>query len=84
MIRKLEKDEPVKESYLKTILDFLLLRTRLKYGYSEILHYLFNCKCMRMNRKGASSYDKRHLLYQRGKQKLDRELDVVNLLKATR
>lgn len=37
-----------------------------------------------MKRAKASDYDKRHLLFQRGKQKLDRELDVVNLLKATR
>lgn len=84
MIGKVEKDEPVNESYLKLILNFLLLRTRLQYGYREIMHYLIKCRCLRMNRANASDYDKRHLLYQRGKQKLDRELDVVNLLKATR
>lgn len=73
------------EQYLKHVIDFLLLRTRLKYGYSEIVHYLLHCRCLTLKRDGARSLkDGRHILYARGKQKLERELDVVNLLKATR
>lgn len=84
MIEQAEMDEQVPESFLKSILDFLLLRTRLKYGYTEILHYIVYCRCFRVKRANASFRDQRHILYQRGKQKLERELDVVNLLKATR
>ncbi|TNV83771.1 hypothetical protein FGO68_gene3547 [Halteria grandinella] len=85
MVEQVEKNGEVQEQYLKSILDFLLLRTRLQYGYQEIFHYLFYCRCLGTKRgTDTSPLDKRQVLYARGNEKLERELDVINLIKATR
>jgi hypothetical protein len=71
---------------LKSIVDYLLQRTRLSYGYTEILHYLCKCKCLihSKKKKNLSFLEKQHLLYQKGNEKLEQELDVVNLVKSIR
>ena len=56
------------------------------YGYKEIAHYLLRCKCftLKRNKGKTSEYDKKHLLYKKGNDKLGKELDVVNLVKSIR
>jgi hypothetical protein len=67
--------------------DYLLQRTRLQYGYREILHYLTNCRCIRKKLKKdiePFSTDHMHMLYTKGNEKLERELDIINLVKSIR
>jgi hypothetical protein len=75
---------PIQETYLKHILDYLLLRTRLTYDYTEIFHYLLKCRCFGLKHKSESKLDRHHLLYSKGNEKLERELDVINIIKQIR
>lgn len=87
MVDTVEKNKQVEEYYLKDLLSYFLLRSRLTYGYTEILHYLLNCKCLRRHRKhryGDDLLSRRQDLYYRGNEKLERELDVINLIKSIR
>lgn len=84
MIEYAEKVKRVEENYLKRILDYFLLRTRLDYGYGEIFHYLFRCRCWGLKKNTKSELDQNHVLYKRGNDKLSRELDVINLVKSIR
>lgn len=75
----------MQDQYLSSLLDFILLRTRLTYGYKEIFHYLFKCRCcLGLKRQSSSLFDKRQVLFQRGHEKIERELDVINLVKSIR
>lgn len=65
-------------------MDHLLLRTRFIYGYKEIFHYLFYCKCIRTKKITDSTLERRQVLYKRGNEKLERELDIVNLVRSIR
>ena len=47
MVKILNESEQIGGSYLKRILEALLLRTRFIYGYIEILHAIFICKCLK-------------------------------------
>jgi hypothetical protein len=71
------------------VLTFVLLRARLIYGYTEIIHYVVKCSCFRNRPKHVpldeeSLHDRRHHLYHRGNQKLERELDIINIVKSIR
>ena len=66
------------------ILDYLLTRSRFIYGYKELLHYLTRCMCLRKPKKHMSKFDRSHLLYKKGNEKLKRELDVVHLIRSIR
>lgn len=46
VVNDIETNEKVHDDLVKTVLDFLLLRARFIYGYKEIFHYLFKCKCL--------------------------------------
>lgn len=88
MVKVVDENDVLQEGFLKSIVDYILQRTRFRYGYQEILHYITHCrffKRMRKNKKNPlGSMDKRHLLYKKGNEKLERELDVVNLVKSIR
>ena len=84
MAEEVEKFDVVEEDYLRKVLDFTLLRTRLDYGYSELFQYLFKCRCFGLVRGNGSKLDKNQVLYFRGNSKLEKELDVINLVKAIR
>jgi hypothetical protein len=54
--KKFDEDELVKtvdesfvleDSFLRSLLNYILLRKRFKYGYKELLHYLTHCLCIR-------------------------------------
>jgi hypothetical protein len=52
MVAEVENENTrVQESYLKYILDYMLLRSRLTYGYREIFHFMLNCKCLLQGKK---------------------------------
>ena len=84
MIQEAEKEGPVQESYLKHILSYMLLRTRLTYDYNEIFHFLFCCRWIKLDKKSKTLVDKRHHLYHIGHEKLEKELDVINIIKNLR
>lgn len=84
MIKIVNNSESIDEKYINKILDYILLRIRFKYGYKEIGHYISNCMCLRKNHKTAIGQDKSHLFYEKGEKKLEKELDVVNLVRSIR
>ena len=86
MVKILNESEQIGGSYIKRILEALLLRTRFIYGYIEILHAIFICKCLKNNKKDKTmtTLERRQVLYHKGEEKLERELDVVNLLRSIR
>ena len=69
------------DTYIKKVLQYIILRVRFNYGYKEILHFLTHCMCLRRFHR---IHHKSHLLYKKGQVKLERELDVVNLLRSIR
>ncbi|TNV84898.1 hypothetical protein FGO68_gene5339 [Halteria grandinella] len=86
MVKVVNENEELEENFLKSIVDYLLQRTRFSYGYREITHYLVKCRCftLQKSKKNLSKNDKQHFLYNKGNEKLERELDVVNLVKSIR
>ena len=84
MVKTISEAEHLEESYIMNILDYLLTRSRFIYGYKELLHYLTRCMCLRKPKKHMSKFDRSHLLYKKGNEKLKRELDVVNLIRSIR
>lgn len=84
MIKIANKNESLDEDYIKKVLDYILLRIRFKYGYKEIGHYLIHCMCLRKAHKHSEGKEKSHLFYEKGEKKLERELDVVNLVRSIR
>ena len=84
MVKTISEAEHLEESYIMNILDYLLTRSQFIYGYKELLHYLTRCMCLRKPKKHMSKFDRSHLLYKKGNEKLKRELDVVNLIRSIR
>ena len=84
MVKTISEAEHLEESYIMNILDYLLTRSRFIYGYKELFHYLTRCMCLRKPKKHMSKFDRSHLLYKKGNEKLKRELDVVNLIRSIR
>lgn len=67
------------------MLDYMLRRKLFIYGYKEIVHYVSQCMCIRKLKKLSSSlYQKKHFLYSKGMHKLEKELDILNLVKSIR
>lgn len=63
----------------------MLLRTRLTYDYYEIFHYVFCCRWLfKKKHSGKTITDRRHALYRIGHEKLEKELDVINIIKNLR
>ena len=63
----------------------MLLRQRLNYNYYEIFHYVFCCRAwLKPGQKQTSLVDRRHLMYHIGFEKLEKELDVINIIKNLR
>ena len=54
------------------------LRKPFKYGYGEILDYLLKFKCFRLKSYRNLTY------YDKGKQMLAKELDIVNIVRSMR
>ncbi len=84
MVREAEKSEAINETYIKKVLDYVLLRVRFRYGLKEITHYLLNCMCIRKPHRDGGEMEKKHFLYEKGDHKLGNELDVVNLVRSIR
>jgi hypothetical protein len=84
MIKVIEENDELEESFLKSILDYILQRTRFTYGYPEIVHYLTRCMCIRKHNSKLSEAHKKQVLYKKGTEKLERELDIVNLVRSIR
>lgn len=85
MLEAAHLDPQIDESYIKKVLDYILLRIRFTYGYKEMFHYLTHCMCLRSLRgHQRSALKRRHQLYRKGNELLERELDVVNLVRSIR
>ena len=70
MVKTISEAEHLEESYIMNILDYLLTRSRFIYGYKELFHYLTRCMCLRKPKKHMSKFDRSHLLYKKGNEKL--------------
>jgi len=84
MVRMAEKPGKVDDNYLKRILDYMLLRTRLTYDYYEIFHFIFTCRCLFKSKNPSTITERRHTLFQVGRDKLKQELDIINIIKNLR
>jgi hypothetical protein len=87
MVNDANTCEHITDDYIKKIWEYLKRRTRLAYGYTEILHFLLRCRCFGgLNKRKVSHHGKdgQHLLYERGNLKLKRELDIINIIKQIR
>ena len=60
------------------ILSNIINRKRFIYTWKDILNAFVRCFCLRSNKTRL------HMLYERAETKLNRELDVVTLVKAMR
>jgi hypothetical protein len=80
------KTEETGENLTHKILAFLVAkRARFIYGYRHLLDYMSRCVCFRNKAKMRKEESvKRHYLYEKGNEKLKRELDIVNLIKTLR
>jgi hypothetical protein len=45
---------------------------------------MIKCRCFGLKRKSKSLLDKHHILYKRGNEKLEREMDIINIIKQIR
>ncbi|TNV74197.1 hypothetical protein FGO68_gene741 [Halteria grandinella] len=86
LLQIINQKEEMGESIIQQILEFLIVkRARFIYGYRHIFQYLTKCLCLRDKAKMRKDYSvKSHYLYEKGNEKLKRELDVVNLMKTLR
>mmetsp|Transcript_32148 Transcript_32148/g.31467 ORF Transcript_32148/g.31467 Transcript_32148/m.31467 type:complete len:80 (+) Transcript_32148:947-1186(+) len=70
---------------VNTITRGIIQRKRFSYKRSHIFQYLKMCLCFRKVRKLKNRADfKKHFYFEKGEEKLIKELDVVNLLKSIR
>lgn len=73
------------EDDVNNLLSSFVNRMRFNYTLSLIFEYLTSCLCMRkLSRKRNHNRFKKHYLYQKGKEKLEEELDIVQLIKTMR
>jgi hypothetical protein len=85
MVQTLKEKLELDDTYLKSILDFVLLkRARFSYGGRQILDYATRCFCIRPHSTLTTLRNKDHFLYHKGNEKLKRELDIVNLVRSIR
>ncbi|CDW83701.1 UNKNOWN [Stylonychia lemnae] len=85
MIENIFARDYLSESMITRVIDEILLRKNFRYGYKLVIDYLVKMVCCKSNKKlkTSSSY-KSHLKYIKGNERLEQELDVVNLLKSIR
>ncbi|TNV83661.1 hypothetical protein FGO68_gene8648 [Halteria grandinella] len=84
MIRIVNKEDKVDKTYIKKVLDFIVLkRERFSYGGVHIVDYLTRCLCLRKSQLHQRE-NKSHFLYNKGDRKLKQELDIVNLVRQIR
>ena len=85
MVKYVEENDVLENGFLRNVLNYVLLRERFSYGYKELVHYLSNCYCIRRPNKESTDHKiKKHILYKTGSKKLEKELDVVNLIRSIR
>jgi hypothetical protein len=66
---------------IKEVLLNLVSRKRFNYGIKDLIEYIWKCLCLRRNLR---SLKKKHRLFEKCEEKLDKELDVVHILKIGR
>lgn len=85
LVETVNQSEVLEDTFLRNLLNYILLRDRFRYGYKDLVHYLSNCLCIRTrDRKNTNENMKKHVLYDEGNKKLEYELDVVNLIRSIR
>jgi hypothetical protein len=66
---------------IKEVLLNLVSRKRFIYGINDLIEYILKCLCLRRTLK---HHLKKHQLFEKCEEKLDRELDVIHILKIGR
>jgi hypothetical protein len=70
----------LEEDDIAKILLNLINRRRFHYRVRDIVEYIGKCVCLR-KRAGIRANFKNHEMFQRCEEKMEKELDIVNLLK---
>ena len=70
----------LEEDDIAKILLNLINRRRFDYRVRDILEYIGKCVCLR-KKAGIRASFKKHEMFQRCEDKMEKELDIVNLLK---
>ena len=65
---------------IKEVLLNLVSRKRFIYGIKDLIEYILKCLCLRRNLRSL----KKHQLFEKCEEKMDKELDVVHILKIGR
>ena len=68
------------EDDIANVLLNLINRRRFDYRVRDILEYIGKCVCLR-KKAGIRASFKKHEMFQRCEDKMEKELDIVNLLK---
>ena len=66
---------------IKEVLLNLVSRKRFIYSIKDLIEYILKCLCLRRNLRNLK---KKHHLFENCEEKLDKELDVVHILKIGR
>ncbi len=80
MEEKMKAKGILDEGDIAKILLNLINRRRFDYRVRDIVEYIGKCVCLR-KKVGIRSNFKKHEMFQRCEEKMEKELDIVNLLK---
>jgi hypothetical protein len=89
ILKNVDNNNQIDENNVKGMLDHMINRRRFHYTYKESFQYIFRCMCLRSIKKTdhdevIENIKRPHDLYRKGDKKLERELDVVNLVRSIR
>eukprot|EP00347_Sterkiella_histriomuscorum_P010637 403375507 len=85
VIEELATKEKLEDFQITKLINEILKRRRFHYGYKLVLDYLCKLACCRNLDKLKKDIGYRpHHLFNKGNEKLEQELDIVNLLKSIR
>jgi len=83
--KKLKVSDELKLKNINTITRGIIERKRFTYSSSDIFHYLklFLC-CRDLSKHRRNPRIQKHFFFEKAENKLQKELDVINLLKSMR
>jgi hypothetical protein len=89
ILQNVDNQGMIEEHNARSMLEHMIHRKRFHYTYKESFNYLLRCMCLRKMRDDENSVaveliKKPHDLYNKGNRKLERELDIVNLVRSIR
>ncbi len=84
VVRSISNSVSLKLEDLNATFTSIVNRSRFRYKFKEVIDYMVNCICIRRMKKLKTSRHKKHFLFLKGVEKIEQELDVVNLIRQIR